>query len=174
MSISKKIKNIFLFRISSFGFRVSAKAGFSYAELMVVIVLVVVTSLGTTLSLIRFYRVQEPRIAVRAIAAVLRDAAGRSAAQQNGAYWGVRFDNLAGRDRYVLFSATTPALLGYATSSVTYMGSATQFSEPADSSTVVFDKITGNALIAGCPATASSTITVSGVSVHIYCNGKIE
>lgn len=150
------------------------RRGFSYAELMIVIVLIVVTSLGTTLALIRFYRVQEPRIAVRAIAAVLRDAAQRSAAQQNGAYWGVRFDNLAGRDRYVLFSATTPALLGYATSSVTYIGSATQFSEPADSSVIIFDKLYGNALIAGCPITTSSTITVSGVSLHVYCNGKIE
>lgn len=151
-----------------------SSSGFSYAELMIVMVLVVITSLGTTLSLIRFYRAQEPRIAARAIAAVLRDAAQRSAAQDTGAYWGVRFDNLDGRDRYVLFSATTPALSGYATSSVTYIGAATQFSEPVDSSVVVFDKLTGNALIAGCPATASSTVTVSGVSVHIYCNGKIE
>lgn len=155
-------------------FRKTATGGFSYAELMIVIVLIVITSLGTTLSLIRFYRVQEPRIAVRAMAAILRDASQRSAAQVNGAYWGVRFDNLADRDRYVLFYAATPALAGYATSSVTYMGQATQFSEPADSFTVVFDKITGNALIAGCPSVASSTVTVSGVSVHMYCNGKIE
>ncbi len=161
-------------KLKTKNYKLKTQGGFSYAELMIVMVLIVITSLGTTLSLIQFYRVQEPRIATRAIAAVLRDAATRSAAQQNGVYWGVRFDNLTERDRYVLFSATTPTLVGYATSSVIYMGSAIQFSEPADSSMVVFDKITGNALIAGCPATASFTVTVSGVSVHIYCNGKIE
>lgn len=151
-----------------------SKSGFSYAELMIVIVLIVITSLGTTLSLIRFYRTQEPKIAVRAMMAVLRDAAQRSASQEKGKYWGVRFDNLTGRDRYVLFSATDKALLGYATSSVTYMGAATVFSEPAISSTIIFDKLSGNALITGCPTVTSSTITVASSSIHVYCNGKIE
>ncbi len=154
--------------------KLKTQRGFSYAELMIVIVLVVLTSLGATLSLIRFYRVQEPRIAVRAIAAVLRDAAARSAAQEGGRYWGVRFDNLTDRDRYVLFYATDANLTGYATSSVTYMGNATTFSEPVSSSTILFDKLSGNARIAGCPTVASSTITVNGVSVRVYCNGKIE
>ena len=163
-----------LFRISKLGFRISGKAGFSYAEIMIVMVLVVITSLGTTVSLIRFYRDQEPRIAVRAIAAVLRDAAQRSASQEGGKYWGVRFDNVAERDRYVLFSATSPSLTGYATSSVTYMGPRTVFTEPAVSSTIIFDKLSGNALIAGCGTVTSSTITVGGVSVRVYCNGKIE
>ncbi len=169
-----KIKNFFLFRVSSFEFRISRRAGFSYAELMIVIVLIVITSLGGGLSLIRFYRMQEPKIAMRALAAVLRDAAQRSASQEKGRYWGVRFDNLAGRDRYVLFSASSTALLGYATSSVTYLGAATVFSEPASSSTIVFDKLSGNAIIAGCPNTVSSTITVASTSVRVYCNGKIE
>lgn len=141
---------------------------------MIVIVLIVITSLGGGLSLIRFYRAQEPKIAMRAIGAVLRDAAERSRSQEGGRYWGVRFDNLAERDRYVLFSATTPALLGYATSSETYMGVATQFSEPEDSSYIIFDKISGNALITGCPNVVSSTITVANSSIHVYCNGKIE
>ena len=152
----------------------SRRAGFSYAELMIVMVLIVITSLGTMLSLIKFYRTQEPRIAMRAMAAVVRDAAQRSISQDNGKYWGVRFDNLAGRDRYVLFSATTPALAGYATSSVTYMGAATVFSAPIISSTILFDKLSGNALIVGCPLVVSSTITVASSSIHVYCNGKIE
>ena len=151
-----------------------SSSGFSYAELMIVMVLIVITSLGSGLSLIRFYRTQEPKIAMRAMAAVLRDAAQRSASQEGGKYWGVRFDNLTGRDRYVLFSATTPALAGYATSSETYMGVATVFSEPAISSTIIFDKLSGNALIAGCPTVTSSTITVASSSVRVYCNGKIE
>ncbi len=155
-------------------YRLKSSSGFSYVELMIVMVLIVITSLGATLSLIKFYRAQEPKIAARAIAAVLRDAAGRSAAQESGRYWGVRFDSLPGRDRYVLFSATSPALAGYATSSVTYMGAATAFAEPATSSAVVFEKLTGNALIAGCPAVASSTVTVASTSVRVYCNGKIE
>ena len=148
--------------------------GFSYAELMVVMVLVVITSLGTVLSLIRFYRAQEPKIAVRAIGSVLRDAAQRSASQEANRYWGVRFDNLVGRDRYVLFSASSTAQAGYATSAVTYMGAATVFSEPAASSTIMFDKLTGNALITGCPAVVSSTVTVGSSSIRVYCNGKIE
>lgn len=151
-----------------------SSSGFSYAELMIVMVLIVITSLGTTLSLIRFYRAQEPKIAMRAMAAVLRDAAQRSASQEGGKYWGVRFDNLVGRDRYVLFSATTAGLAGYATSSQTYMGAATVFSEPAASSTIIFDKLSGNALIAGCPGVVSSTITVASTSIRVYCNGKIE
>jgi type II secretory pathway pseudopilin PulG len=152
----------------------SSRAGFSYAELMIVMVLIVITSLGTTLSLIQFYRTQEPKIALRAIGAVLRDAAQRSASQEGGKYWGVRFDNLEGRDRYVLFSATNPALAGYATSSETYMGATTVFSEPAVSSTIIFNKLSGNALIAGCPTITSSTITVASSSIRVYCNGKIE
>ena len=155
-------------------FKNTKRSGFSYAELMVVLVLVVITSLGTTLSLIRFYRTQEPKIAVRAMTSVLRDAAQRSASQEGGRYWGVRFDNLSGRDRYVLFSASSTALLSYATSSVTYMGAATVFLEPASSSTIIFDKLNGNALIAGCPSVASSTITVGSSTVRVYCNGKIE
>lgn len=151
-----------------------SSSGFSYAELMIVMVLIIITSLGGGLSLIRFYRTQEPKIAVRAMAAVLRDAAQRSASQEANRYWGVRFDNLAGRDRYVLFSASSTALLGYATSSQTYMGAATVFSEPAVSSTIIFDKLSGNALIAGCPNVTSSTITVASTSVRVYCNGKIE
>jgi len=154
--------------------RIQRRRGFSYAELMVVLVLIVLGSLGTTLSLIRFYRAQEPKIAVRAIGATLRDASARSTAQESGRYWGVRFDNLIGRDRYVLFSASSTALLGYATSSVTYMGAATVFSEPVSSSTICFDKLSGNALIAGCPTVASSTITVGSSSIRVYCNGKIE
>lgn len=151
-----------------------SSSGFSYAELMIVMVLIIITSLGSGLSLIRFYRAQEPKIAARAIAAVLRDAAQRSASQEGGKYWGVRFDNLPGRDRYVLFSATSPALAGYTTSSVTYVGTATVFSEPAVSSTILFDKLSGNARIAGCPNVTSSTITVASTSVRVYCNGKIE
>lgn len=164
-----------LFRIWKLGFKISGRAGFSYAEIMVVLVLVVITSVGSTLSLIRFYRAQEPKIATRAIGAVLRDAAARSAAQEAGRYWGVRFDNLpTGRDRYVLFSASSTGLAGYATTSVTYMGAATVFSEPASSSTVIFDKLTGNALIAGCPAVSSSTITAGSSTIRVYCNGKVE
>lgn len=151
-----------------------SSSGFSYAELMVVLVLVVTASLGTTLSLIRFYRAQEPKIALRAIGAVLRDAAQRSASQEKGRYWGVRFDNLSGRDRYVLFSASSTALAGYATSSVTYLGAATVFSEPAVSSTILFDKLSGNARITGCPTVTSSTITVGSSTIRVYCNGKIE
>ena len=151
-----------------------SSSGFSYAELMIVMVLIIITSLGTTLSLIRFYRTQEPKIAMRAMSAVLRDAAQRSASQEKGKYWGVRFDNLTGRDRYVLFSATNPELLGYATSSETYMGVATVFSVPTVSSTIIFDKLSGNALITGCPTVTSSTITVASSSVRVYCNGKIE
>ncbi len=142
---------------------------------MIVMVLIVITSLGSTLSLIRFYRVQEPKIAVRSMAAVLRDAAQRSASQEKGRYWGVRFDNMpTGRDRYVLFSASSTSLTGYATSSVTYMGAATVFSAPAISSTILFDKLSGNARITGCPTVSSSTITVGSSSIRIYCNGKIE
>jgi len=155
-------------------FKNTKRSGFSYAELMVVMVLIIITSLGATLSLIRFYRTQEPKIALKAIGAMLRDAAQRSTAQEGGKYWGVRFDNLVGRDRYVLFSATNIVLSGYATSSVTYMGAATVFSAPATSSTIIFDKLSGNALIAGCPLVTSSTITVASSSIRVYCNGKIE
>ena len=162
-------------KLKTKNYKLKTNGGFSYAELMIVMVLIIITSLGTTLSLIRFYHTQEPKIAVRAMAAVLRDAAQRSASQEGGKYWGVRFDNLTtGRDRYVLFSATNTSLLGYSTTSVTYMGAATVFTEPATSSTVMFDKLSGNALIAGCPTVTSSTITVASTSVRVYCNGKIE
>lgn len=162
-------------KLSIKNYQLKNRGGFSYAELMIVMVLIVITSLGSGLSLIRFYRAQESKIAVRAMASVLRDAAQRSASQEGGKYWGVRFDNLTtGRDRYVLFSVTNKALLGYATTSVTYMGAATVFAEPTASSTIIFDKLSGNALIAGCPNVTSSTITVASTSIRVYCNGKIE
>ncbi len=156
-------------------FRISGKAGFTYVELMIVMILVVLASLDGTISMIRFYRAQQPIQAMKSLAAVLRDAEQRSIAQESGKFWGVRVENLTGRERYTLFSASDASLAGFATSSVTYLSSAVSFTEPASSTTILFSKITGGWLGASCPsATASTTITAASSSLRVYCNGKIE
>ncbi len=162
-------------QISFFGFRISGRAGFSYVEIMIVMVLVVLASLDGTISIIKFYRTQQPVQAIRSIGAVLRDAEQRAIAQEGGRFWGVRIENLAGRDRYVLFSASDTSLAGFTTSSTTYLPASLSFSEPASSSTILFSKMTGGWANASCPSgVASSTVTIGGNSVRVYCNGKIE
>ena len=154
-----------------------ASSGFSIPELLIVITIIVIVAVRGTLSLIGFWRAQQPIAAVRSMAAALRDVEQRSVAQEGGKYWGVRFDVLPGRDRYVLFSvAATSTLAGYATSSETFMPSVVQFTEPASaSSTVLFDKITGEMVSVSCPSpVASTTITAATNTIRIYCNGKIE
>ncbi len=152
--------------------------GFSYIELLIVISLIVITAMGGAFSLIRFGRAHEPWVAARSIAATLRDAEQRSIAQENSSYWGVRFDNLPGRDRYVLFKAGTASASSFATTTVVYMGNNVQFTEPAPSmsATILFDKITGAMLLpALCPSTtAYAIITFNEISIKVYCNGKIE
>jgi len=149
--------------------------GFSYGEFLIVITLTVITTLGITGSLIRFTHDQAPQQAARAIRATLRDAAERSIAQEDGLYWGVRFENLPGRDRYILFNSAASNAASPTTSAVTYLSATVQFGEPAVAQNIVFDKITGNLISSSCPSgTARSTITINTVSVYVYCNGKVE
>lgn len=142
---------------------------------MVVLVLVVMASLGGVMQLGGFYAAQRERAAATGIVSALRDASARSVAQQGDRQWGVRFENFEGGDRYAFFSASSSALLGFATSSVSYLPRSAQFAEGMASSTVIFERLSGNASFPGCPSgTASTTITVGTRSVRVYCNGKIE
>lgn len=166
------IPQFFAFRFPLF----ISRAGFSYAEFLIVITLTIIIVLGTTASLLRFTHDQAPQSAARAIRAVLRDAEQRSIAQEEGMYWGVRFENLSGpRDRYMLIKSAVSNALSYAVSSVVYLSPSVQFSEPVADTTIVFNKINGDVLSAVCPsATAYQLITINTVSIRIYCNGKIE
>lgn len=149
--------------------------GFSYVEVMIVLVLVVLASLGGVMQLGGFYRAQRERSAMSGIVSLLRDASARSIAQQSGKQWGVRFENMDASDRYAFFSASSSALTGFVTSSVSYLPGTAQFAEGMASTTVIFEKLSGEASFGGCPSgTASTTITVGARSVRIYCNGKIE
>lgn len=157
-------------------YTLKAVMGFSYAEFLIVITLTVIIALGTTASLFRFMQDQAPQSAARAIRAVLRDAEQRSIAQEEGLYWGVRFENLSGpRDRYMLIASQTSNALSYTINSIAYLSPSVQLSEPVADTTVMFNKITGDLISALCPSTtARSTIMINTVSVHVYCNGKIE
>ena len=151
------------------------RAGFSYVEFMIVIVLIVISSLGGTLTLIRFYRVQAPKLAVQSLRATLLDAQARSTAQEGGSYWGVKLDAFPGRDRYALFHASSTALLGFATSSSGYLSSLADMTEPSSTATVLFDKRTGAWVSGSCPSgAASTTVTVGSSSVRVYCDGRVE
>ncbi len=151
------------------------RAGFSYVELMIVIVLIVMSSLGGVLSLIRFNRMQVPKLAAQSIRATLLDARARSTAQVGGSYWGVKLDAFTGRDRYTLFYASGADLTGFATSSSQYISSLAVMTEPASSSTILFNKRTGAWISGLCPsATASTTVTVGSSSVRVYCDGRVE
>lgn len=152
-----------------------ANQGFSYVEVMIVLVLVVMASLGGVMQLGGGYRAHRERAAAASMLSALRDASARSIAQQSGKQWGVRFENFPTGDRYVFFSASSSALVGFVTSSVSYLPGTAQFSEGMASSTVIFEKLSGRASFVGCPSgTASTTIAVGTRSVRIYCNGKIE
>lgn len=153
-----------------------SRAGFSYAEFLIVITLTIIIALGTTASLFHFTQGQAAQSAARAIRAVLRDAEQRSIAQEENMYWGVRFENVSGtRDRYMLIKLPTNNPLSYATSAVIYLSPSAQFKEPVADTTIVFNKITGDVLSTVCPSRVASTIiTINTVSIRVYCNGKIE
>lgn len=154
--------------------------GFSYIELMIVMGLIIITATAGSVTLFRFTQTREPEIAVQSIIAALRDAQQRSIVQQDGMYWGVQFTNFpesgaSGRDSYVLFKSSNQDGSAPTTVSTVFMRKNAQFSEPANSLAIVFDKMTGGWISPSCPSgTAYAAITVNGISARVYCNGKIE
>lgn len=163
------------------------KKGFSLLELMVVLGIIILASSYSWLYLGNFTKERQLKLANESSAAVLRDAQQRSLMQENGKYWGVKFENLTTQNRYSLFNANDTFLSGFATTTTVYLRSGLQFLQPlpANSITILFDKITGNWINnPNCFAdfnNASSTIIISVKSysnlssnVKVYCNGKIE
>ncbi len=161
--------------------------GFSLLELMVVLGIIILASSFSWLYLDNFTKERQLKLANESSAVVLRDAQQRSLIQENGKYWGVKFENLTSQNRYSLFSADDAFLNGFATTTTVYLRSALQFLQPppANNAIILFDKITGN--LANNPNCSvdfnntSSTIVMSvrnyanlSSNIKVYCNGKIE
>jgi hypothetical protein len=150
------------------------RAGFSYAEFLIVITLIVLASAGGTLAVIGFYNTQAPRAALKIIAAHMGDARNRSIVQENGAYWGVKAEDMSPRDRYALFSAADAALAGYAEAAAGYIGRGVNLALPANPTVVMFDKLNGSRVLPVCAGGAPITITAGSSALTVHCNGRID
>ena len=161
-----------MFGLKTKNYKLKTSSGFSYIEFLIVITLIVITSVGGILTVVGFYRAQAPRAALKTASAALGDARNRAIVQEGGAYWGVRFESLPGRDRYTLFSASTTALGGFVTSTVTMLPRGVDII-PAET-TILFDKMTGSRTLPACVGNASTTIAATSSALHIQCNGRID
>lgn len=159
------------------------RKGFTLIELMTVLGIIVVFATLITLYLGGFAKERALISSTQSITAFIRDAQQRSINQDESRYWGFRIENQINQDRYLIFSATNTALGGFTTTSVAFVKSALNLVEPSlnTSSTILFDKVSGRALLGGCPAaTVSSTIKLvllsgnTSTTIKIYCNGSIQ
>jgi len=140
-------------------------------EILVVVGIIVILSATTLMSLIGRRGSQELDQATRKIAALLREAVSRSAAQEGGVIWGVRFSNSTTTAFYALFknsySASNvigqyplPMNVRYATSSIPSGGTiditfAQISGAPSTSTSITLQRVAGSAVI------STSTISVS-------------
>jgi len=149
------------------------RRGFTLIEMLVVAGVVVIIALTVGLNLLGFIGGQDLDNATGVILAFLRDAQQRAINQEGGRYWGVRLENLSGRDRYLLFSATDPNLSSFATTSLGYLKRSVEFVQPTanSSSTILFNKIRGNAW-------AEETIAIKAgsntVNIRVFSDGRIQ
>ncbi len=160
--------------------------GFTLVEIMVVMAIIVIVSLLIGIYLTTFSKERHLRSTAGTIVSLLRSAQQRSLIQENGKYWGVKFENLTTDNRYTLFSATDTALLDFSAITVVYLRRFLEFLQPpvAGNSVIIFDKISGN-LINNPNCLTDFNNAFSNIKVHlrnsnasstvnIYCNGKIE
>lgn len=168
--------------------------GFTLLELLLTISVIVIVGTFAWINLFQVGTHQELRNATLLIVGSLRDAQQRSISQLQGLYWGIRFEHVLGaRDRYVLFSTTSPPRPGIpfsgATSSVVTLKGFVTFSDPTvakASSTIVFQQLEGTPTssfgFSLCPLSiASTTIRLSlmndanaSSTIRISCRGKID
>lgn len=163
--------------------------GFSLIELMIVMAIIVIVSLSTWLSLFSFNRNRHLKNTVYSNASLLRDAQQRSINQEDGRYWGARFENSLSQDKYVLFNSTSTSTSNSDSATIVstfFLKNSLEFLNPSinSSSTILFDRISGNWInnpdCFSDPNNTSSTIDI-GIKntdnfsvIKIYCNGRIE
>lgn len=148
---------------------------FTLIELLISMALVTILSLIGFINLFGYRQNQDLKNAASGVVAVLRNAQSRSALGEEGARWGVYFDNTSSTAGfYDLFSG-----FSYATTSVSahnVLPRNVQFNlpGPGSSSTVVFSPV------GGLP-NASTTIKVSLVgdpsvssTIFVNDNGQIQ
>ncbi len=161
------------------------KKGFTLVELMMVMAIIVVVSLVVGIFLTTFSKKRHLQSTTGAIVSLLRSAQQRSIIQENGKYWGVKFENLTTDNRFILFNASDTSLLDFSSTTVVYLRKFLEFLQPpiAGNSVILFDKISGNMI--NNPDCLINNNTSSSVSIHlrnstatstigIYCYGKIE
>lgn len=159
------------------------KKGFTLIEIMTVLGIVIILAVVAFQNLGGFSRKRSLDSTIQSMTVFLRDAQQRSINQESNRYWGVRFENLSTEDSYSLFNATDTLLSGLTVVRKVLLKSSLDFITPPVNSniTVLFDKISGRALLSGCPSpTVSSVIELtllsgaSNATITTYCNGRIE
>lgn len=143
--------------------------GFTLAEILIVIAVMVILASAASLSLINLKRERDLVLDVGLVAAALRDAQARSIVQEEESQWGVHFvNNPSGQDTYEIFK-------GSAYNNVSYfkkpLHASVGFQNPG-SWDVVFNKLTG------FPVSASTiTICLNATSncknIFVNTNGSI-
>ena len=156
------------------------KKGFSLIELVTVAAVMVIISVVVITNLFSRRSKTDLDLTTRKIAATLREAQSRSAAQEGGTIWGVHFDNAASVPFYALFktayssanavgSYRLPPSICFATSSVA-QGSTLDvtFAQvsglPSTSTSITLNLVSGS-----CPSGAGETQS----SVIRTTSGKI-
>ncbi len=163
------------------------RKGFSLIELVIVLGILVVLATFAVVFLGGFTGQRNLVSTGQSMASLLRDAQERSINQEQGKYWGVRFENLTLAKRYIIFNATSTPYSTIATTTIMFLKSPLVFLQPSvgNSTDVVFDKISGliinNSACISDSVNSSTTIQIAignnnnvSSSIRIYCNGRIE
>lgn len=150
-------------------------SAFTLIELLIVVSILAILATVGIMNLYSHRSRQDLGFRAREIVTVLRNAQDRSISQEDGARWGVYFENpSSGTDFYELFSG--PSYVSGTIFSKNTLSSYVQFDIPAanSSTTIIFSPITGL-------PTASATIKISLVgdstassTIIINSNGKIN
>jgi len=160
--------------------------GFTLIELLIVISIVGIIGGFGFINLFGAAREGELANTRVSIAALLRDAQQRSISQVDGRFWGVRFENQAGRDQFFLFSTSQDPfsdITVYEQHTLVTTKSFLEFRQPSSGTTLTvdFDQVTGELALNSCPnVTVNSTIEIGLVGgsdslmIKVFCNGKIE
>ena len=149
----------------------SASAGFTLAELLLVMGIIGILSTTIILNGLGYRNRQLLDGAAQQMAASIRDAQNRAITQQDGLAWGIYFNNVSTTDSYTVFSGGS-----YATSAnrfVTSFDSPLTFTVPAPGTTtsIVF------AQISGLPSTSTSVTITNGITsttITISANGQVQ
>jgi prepilin-type N-terminal cleavage/methylation domain-containing protein len=161
--------------------------GFSLIELMIALAVLVMAAASSLFFLSSFQQQRSLILGGQSVATLLRDAQQRSINQEQGRYWGVRFEDLSPKGRYTLFNVAGVPFSVITATTVMFLKGSLEFLQPVAGREIdiVFDKISGaiknDDRCLTDPVNTSTTVQIgivnnnsASTSVRIYCNGRIE